>query len=277
MKYFVQDLITPSGNETSLTCFILDNYQEFSEHRRRPAVIICPGGEYAYRSDREAEPLAVKMLSLGFQAFVLNYDTAPARFPVSLDEIANAVKYVRDNSNEFHINPDEIIVVGMSAGGHLAASLGIYWNKPLTQGLGYNSSEVKPNAMLLGYSVLTSGKYTHKNSIHNLLGSNPTPEELAQTDLASLVDKSTPPAFIWHTVTDDCVPVENSILFAKSMQQNKVPYELHLYPVGGHGLSLGTAETAHDDSGYGVQEEIQDWPDKFKHWTTLIFRKEGKD
>lgn len=277
MKYFVKDITTPDGNKASLTCFILDNYQEFSKYRKRSAIIICPGGAYAYKSNREAEPLAIKMLSLGFQAFILNYDTAPARFPISLDELAEAIKYVRLNAEEFHINPNRIITAGMSAGGHLAASLGIYWNKSLIQNLGYKSNEVKPNALLLGYSVLTSGKYTHQDSIHNLLGDNPRPRELAETDLVNLVDQNTPPAFIWHTITDDCVPVENSILFAKKMQQNKIPYELHLYPIGGHGLSLGTAETAHDDTGYGIQKEVQDWPDKFKHWTTLIFKNEGND
>lgn len=273
MRYFTKKLVTPLSDKATLTCYLLDNYKEFDQDRLRPAIILCPGGGYSFRSAREAEPIAIRMLSLGLQAFVLNYSVAPARFPVSLTELAEAVKYVRKNSQDFHIAANEICVGGMSAGGHLAASLGIYYKSALLEKYGYQAKAVKPNALLLGYSVLTSGKYTHEDSIKCLLGKDADDaSKRAKVDLASLVNQDTPPSFIWHTVTDDLVPVQNSLLFALALRKNKVPFALHLYPEGGHGLSLGTQETAFSN-GYGVQAEIQSWPEDFRHWLNLIFKK----
>lgn len=273
MRYFTKKLITPLSKEATLTCYLLDNYQEFDKDRLRPAIILCPGGGYSFRSAREAEPIAIRMLSLGLQAFVLNYSVAPARFPQSLTELTAAISYVRKNSQNFNIKDDEICVGGMSAGGHLAASLGVYYDSPLLKNYGYNAQETKPNAMLLGYSVLTSGKYTHEDSIKCLLGPKAdNPVERAKVDLVNLVSSTTPPSFIWHTVTDDLVPVQNSLLFAQALRRYNVPFALHLYPEGGHGLSLGNQETAFKN-GYGIQKEIQRWPDDFRHWLDLIFKK----
>lgn len=273
MKYFTKEIKTALSDSATLTCYLLDNYQEFDEDRQRPAIILCPGGGYSFRSAREAEPIAIKMLSLGLQAFVLNYNIAPARFPVSLVELAEAMKFVRENSREFHINPNQIVVGGMSAGGHLAASLGVFWNSELLTKYQYEAEMVKPNALLLGYSVLTSGKYTHEDSIKCLLGDEANDQiKREEVNLVDHVDKSTPPAFIWHTVTDDLVPCQNSILFAEKLKENGIDFELHLYPTGGHGLSLGTNETAFKN-GYGIQEEIQKWPEAFAHWLDLVFNK----
>lgn len=276
MRYFTKELKTPLSDKASLTCYLLDNYKEFDENRKRPAIILCPGGGYSFKSAREAEPIAIKMLSLGLQAFVLNYSVAPARFPVSLTELAEAVKYVRENSSDFNINPNQICVGGMSAGGHLAASLGVFWKSDLLKKFGYKSEEIRPNAMLLGYSVLTSGKYTHEDSIKCLLGDDATdPIKRAEVDIPTHVDKDTAPAFIWHTVTDDLVPCQNSLLLAQAMRKNNRPFALHLFPEGGHGLSLGTKETAFVN-GYGIQKEIQNWPNDFAHWLDLILTKKGK-
>lgn len=271
MRFFTKSLETPLSKKATLTCYLLDNFKEFDENRKRSAIILCPGGGYSFRSDREAEPIAIKMLSLGLQAFVLNYSVAPATFPTALTELAAAVKYVRENAKDFHINPAQITVGGMSAGGHLAASLGVYWNSNLLARYGFKQGAIKPNAMLLGYSVLTSGKYTHEDSISNLLGSDKDDKNKRErVNLTDHVTQSTAPAFIWHTVTDDLVPCQNSILFAEKLKENNVDFELHLYPTGGHGLSLGTKEDAFEN-GYGIQEEIQEWPERFAHWLDLIF------
>lgn len=276
MRFFTKDLTTPLSKQATLTCYLLDNFKEFDENRERAAVILCPGGGYGFRSDREAEPIAIKMLSLGLQAFVLNYSVAPAVFPTSLTELAAAVKYVRENVKDFHINPNQIVIGGMSAGGHLVASLGVYWNSDLLVQYGFKQNEIKPNAMLLGYSVLTSGKYTHEDSIKNLLGPDENNEsKREQVNLVDHVTQETAPAFIWHTVTDDLVPCQNSILFAEKLKENNVDFELHLYPTGGHGLSLGTKEDAFEN-GYGIQKEIQEWPERFAHWLDLIFNKKER-
>lgn len=270
MKYFTKEIKTPLSYNVSLTAYLLDNY-DFDKQRQRPAIILCPGGAYMMRSDREAEPIAIKMMSLGFQSFVLNYSVAPARFPTALVELASAVRYVRKNASEFNIDSNQICVGGMSAGGHLAASLGLFWNSNLLKEYNFISNEIKPNALLLGYSVLTSGKYTHKDSIANLLGTNSQDKNaLSQVDLIKQVTSNTPPCFIWHTATDPVVSCQNSLLFAKALKENKVPFELHIFPRGGHGLSL-----ANEESNYGKEDaiisEIQQWPNMFARWIKLLF------
>ena len=116
---------TPRSNAT-LTTYVIDNSEEIDSQRQRPAVIICPGGGYEFLSDREAEPIAIKLMSYGFQAFVLRYSIKPAVFPAALTELAQAVQLVRGQSEVWHVKPDQIIVAGFSAGGHLAAGLGVF-------------------------------------------------------------------------------------------------------------------------------------------------------
>lgn len=270
MKFYKEKLETPLSNNGTLTCYIQDN-EACAAERIRPAIVICPGGGYEMIADREGEPIAIKMLAYGFQAFVLNYSLPPARFPVALTELSSAVKYVRDHAEEFHIDPSAIFVAGFSAGGHLAASLGVYWHSDLLQNQGYVPEEIQPNALLLGYPVITSGKFAHRGSIVNLLGQEKDndPEALKEVSLELHVNKFTPPSFIWHTVTDDVVPVENSLLFAKALRKYKVNFELTLYPQGGHGLSLGTKETAHK-SGNDIVPCVTNWPDKFAEFACGI-------
>lgn len=168
MRCFRKNIKTPLSDRATLDCYIQDN-ETCQKDRLRPAIVICPGGGYEEVSDREGEPIAIKMLSLGFQAFVLNYSVAPIRFPVQLTQLASSVEYVRENASEFNIDPTGIFVAGFSAGGHLAASLGVYWNSFLKK-YNYDSAKIQPNALLLGYSVITAGQYRHTGSIKNLIG-----------------------------------------------------------------------------------------------------------
>lgn len=270
MKFYKQKLETPLSNTASLTCYIQDN-ESCVPDRIRPAIVICPGGGYETVADREGEPIAIKMLAYGFQAFVLNYSIAPAHFPVALTELSSAVEYVRDHAEEYHIDKNAVFVAGFSAGGHLAASLGDYWHSELLQNQGYVPEEIKPNALLLGYPVITAGKYAHRGSIVNLLGKDEANNSTAlnRVSLELHVTKLTPPSFIWHTVSDDIVPVENSILFAEALRKHHINFELTLYPQGGHGLSLGTRETAHK-SGNDIVPCVTNWPDKFAEFARSI-------
>lgn len=273
MRYFVKKLTTPIGKEVSLTSYLLDNFAEFDAERKRPAIIICPGGAYRMRSDREAEPIAIKMMSLGLQAFVLNYSVVPARFPTALIELATAVAYVRKNAADFNIDPQQICVGGFSAGGHLAASLAVFWNGDLLKKNGFVPEEIKPNAVLLSYAVLTSFEYTHKESMAKLLGPEKTQDknELKKVNLIDFVTEQTPPCFLWHTVTDPSVPCENSMLFAQALKKKHVPFELHLFPRGRHGLGLANLESNYDRP-QDVVPEVQAWPEMFVRWLHLIFK-----
>lgn len=248
----------------SLTTYILDNYDEFSAGRKRPLVLICPGGGYERLSNREAEAVAVKMNSLGFHAAVLWYSLAPMDFPAAMLDAAEAVRYVRVHAGEWNVDEKKVILCGFSAGGHLAASLGVFWNKPLVKEfLPYQPEEIRPDGLLLCYPVITAGKFAHAGSIKNALGEGRfTPEDVS---LENHVTADVPPVFMWHTNEDGCVPAENSLMFAEALRRAGVPLEYHLFRSGGHGLSLATKETAWPN-GAGIQTECAVWPQLFAAW-----------
>lgn len=143
--------IAGEETEATLTCYIKEQI-EGRENALRKAVIICPGGAYAYVSDREADPVAIQFLAMDVQAFVLNYSIAPHRFPESLLQLAAATAYVRANAADWHIDPNEICIMGFSAGGHLAASLGVFWNREFVhQPLGVEAEQIRPNRLMLAF------------------------------------------------------------------------------------------------------------------------------
>lgn len=239
--------------EAKLTTYIVDNTIE--PDKLRPLVLICPGGGYALTAPKEGEPIALSMNSFGFHACVLNYSCAPAEFPTALIQVAKSVKLIRENASNWHVDPDKIVVLGFSAGGHLTASFGVFWNKEfLLRDLGVEKEEIRPNGLVLCYPVITSGEFAHQGSFENLLGDrreDPNWRELLS--LEKQVDESMPKSFIWHTFEDSAVPVENSLLLANAMRKAKVPFALHIFEKGEHGLALGTKETG------TVVEEIQPW------------------
>ena len=221
-------------------CELSAYLSEDSETRR--AIVIMPGGGYARVSSREGEPIAKYYLSKGFNCFVLRYSVgARAVDSVPLIEAALAIKHVRENSDRYCVDPDRIFVCGFSAGGHLAASSGILWNDPIVRAALGNAPEGinKPTGMILSYPVITAGELAHKGSIYNLCGTDdPTEEQMNRCSLERHVDGTTPPTFIWHTFADDVVPVENSLMLAEKLSKHKVPFELHVFPDGEHGLAL---------------------------------------
>lgn len=216
--------------------------------KKRSAVIICPGGGYWQVVAREGEPVARQFAAMGYTAFVLSYSVLPNGFPVSLLELAKAVAIVRRRADEWNIDPDKIVLCGFSAGGHLACSLGVFWNHEFVwKEIGERSKEaIRPKGMILGYPVITSGKYAHKKFVERLFQYQGGPGE-GDRELVSLekqVSSDTPKAFIWQTCTDADVPVENSLLLAKEMRMHGLNVELHIFPEGPHGLSLASAVTS---------------------------------
>lgn len=253
--------------KAELYMYILDNSAEIDLKRKRPIIVICPGGGYAATSDREAEPVAIQYLSRGYHTAILRYSVKPSRYPLALFQLAKAIAYLRENAEAYHVDPDKIIIQGFSAGGHLAASLGVFWKKSfVAEAVGVSSEMMKPNGMILAYPVITSGKFAHIESFENLLGE--AVNDSLQRKLQSLeyqVSTDTPPAFLWHTVTDKTVPVENSLKFFEALHRCKISVEMHLYPEGVHGLSLANEETKSRD-GSCVQEECQTWIELACRW-----------
>lgn len=243
-----------------LDCYLPDKCENFRPETGNAAVLIFPGGGYNFCSPREAEPIALKFLSKGFTCFVLNYSVkGNCLFPASLLDAAWAMKKIRDNSVEFDIDPDKIAVTGFSAGGHLAASLSTMYNKDevLNSELGVEVDEVRPNASVLCYPVISGVEDTHIWSFHNILEKdNPTDDELINLSCEYYINEKTPPAFIWHTANDSTVPVINSLVYAEGLASNKVPFELHIYDEGDHGLATCDRMTLDYETSY------KDWVDK---------------
>lgn len=235
---------------------------------KRPLVLICPGGGYAYTSDREAESIALQFLAMGYHAAVLRYSCAPAKFPTALLELASSMALIRGNAEEWHIDADKIIVQGCSAGGHLAASLGMLWNEDfVAEGIGLEGPDrelLRPNGMLLCYPVITSGEFAHRGSFENLLGEREA--ELGEKlSLEKRVSADTPKTFIWHTYTDQSVPVENSLLLVSALRRQGISTEFHMYAKGQHGLALANHLTQASD-GSAVQEECTSWIELAHTW-----------
>lgn len=258
--------------EPTLTAYCPDNSEEINKDARRTSVLICPGGGYTFVSDRESEPVALAFAAMGYNAFVLRYDCEPVRYPQALLQVSAAVAFIRSKADLFNADVNKIAVCGFSAGGHLTASLGTLWDEPfLRETLGIERGANRPNALILGYPVITSGKYAHRGSFNALLGENATPEMLKQLSLETRVSKKTPPTFIWHTFEDDAVPVENSLEFARALRENGVPFELHIFPWGGHGLSLCNKLTARFE--HQIIPHCANWLPLCHEWLELLFEK----
>lgn len=254
-----------SIKKARLYTYFLDNSTEINPNKKRPVVVICPGGGYQMTSDREAEAIALKFIAMDIHAVVLRYSVAPAVYPTSLLELANTVKFLRLNSKKYNIDTNKIIIQGFSAGGHLAASLGVFWTKPfLAQSLNTSSETIKPNGLILSYPVITSGKFANRDSFYNLLG-NKYNELKSSLSLEKQVNENTPKTFIWHTFTDNAVPVENSLLFVNALIKYNIPTEFHMYPVGGHGLSLANKMTV-NSQGVGIEKQCQSWISLARTW-----------
>lgn len=241
---------------------------------KRPLVLICPGGGYGYTSDREAEPIALAFLAMGYHAAVLRYSCAPAKYPTALLELASSILLIRENAEKWHVDAGRIVVQGCSAGGHLAACLGMFWDEDfLAESLGLSAGKhdlLQPDGMILCYPVITSGSFAHKGSFQNLLGDDGQEELMAKLSLENQVSEKTPEAFIWGTFEDGSVPMENSLLLVGAMRRAGIPVEYHLYPRGGHGLALATPLTATAD-GRHIQEECATWIGLAANWMERLF------
>lgn len=246
----------PASNAT-VYLYLIDYTQKIPVSER-PMIVICPGGGYAYTSDREAEMIALQFLAMGYHAAVLRYSVAPVVFPAALLELGKTVALLRENAREWGIDSTKIVIAGFSAGGHLALSYGVYWNCPwVAEKLKTDTSILQPNALILGYPVVTSGQHAHQDSIHNLLGDEYDSKK-EDMSLEKHIGQQVPRAFVWHTYEDASVPVQNSLLLVNELVKNHIPAEFHMFEKGGHGLALANRLTMTAD-GSSIAAAAAEW------------------
>ena len=245
------------------TAYLHTPIQEM-EHRREsyPCVVVIPGGAYRFCSQREAEPVALEYFAAGFNVVLLNQYSVMemAKDYHPLCDIGTTIMEIRENAKEWGCDAHRIAVVGFSAGGHLAASSGTMWKcEAVQKKLDAYHGENRPDAMILCYPVIRADEYTHEESIRYVSGCAPEEDGYRYWAVQNHVDEDTCPAFVWHTVDDELVPVENSIAMIASLQKHHIPFECHLFPHGAHGMSVCTEETASYDAynGRWVQMSIQ--------------------
>jgi acetyl esterase/lipase len=206
------------------------------------AVVVFPGGGYAHlATDHEGTKVAEWLNSLGVAAFVVKYRLGPKyHHPVMLHDGQRAVRTVRARAREWGVNPDRIGVIGFSAGGHMASSVGTHFDAGSTSATDpVERVSSRPDFMMLIYPVITmQDAYTHAGSKQNLLGEKPDPDLVWLMSNELQVTPRTPPTFLVHATTDPVVPVENSLLFYKALHEAGVPVEMHLYETGPHGFGL---------------------------------------
>lgn len=237
---------------------------------KRPAVIVCPGGGYTSCCPREGDPVAYQFLAADYHTFVLYYSIREhAQFPNSLLDLCAAMKLIRENAEEFGVIEDQIAVCGFSAGGHLTASLGVYWNDPeIMEKSGCCNGENKPNALILAYPVISTSWMENNSGLDRLVGENDREIMRKKLNLHTAVTKDTPQTFLCHTFRDQVVPVEDSLKFASALIEADVPCELHIFPYGLHGMSLGTPQSA---GTVGADKSFAQWPGLAINWLNRLF------
>lgn len=265
--------------DVTLTTYVIAEKGEMHEQGKRPAVLICPGGAYMNCSDREAEPIALKFASMGYHAFVLRYSVygegedcfpdlskplepkAHCQFPNPMCEIGKAMLIIREHAEEWSVDMDRVAVCGFSAGAHNTAMYGVYWDKPIiTEQLHTTKEMIRPAALILGYT-LSDYVYMKEAASQNVqdpmaaamfaasntafLGSaDPEDEKLQAVSPARLVTENTPPTFLWATAADELVPVQHSLRMAHALADHQIPFEMHIFEKGPHGLSTAAQASA---------------------------------
>ena len=249
---------------------------EFDPDIMRTTIVIIPGGGYRFICEREAEPVALYFAAHGFNTAVVRYSVSPSLYPEALLDVGAVINYIRQNSNRFHSHKDHIVVMGFSAGGHIAACMSSLWkDENLWSRIGLAPENVRPNAAVLCYPVITGGQFAHRDSFVALTGSEDTALHESLSAEKS-VNEDTAPTFIWATWTDQAVPAINSVLYAEALYKNGVKAELHLYPVGLHGLSLSRDFTCYVKQPEKAVAECENWPALAMSFVKRLFTVEEK-
>lgn len=249
-------LTAPENVACRLLCYRIDTSAEVSSGRKKPGVLILPGGGYSHTSAREAEPIALRFAARGYAPFVLHYSVAPAVYPTALREAAMAMRYIRENAREYEVDPAMVAAIGFSAGGHLCGLLGMCYDSPEVADLGPGAL-LRPDALGLCYPVAVAWGRTHEGSFENLSGGDP--ELRKKLSLEKLVRPDMAPVFLWHTRDDNTVPCRNSLILAAALEEAGVDFAMHIYRSGPHGLSTADNLSYCDGAVPEVSWDVPGW------------------
>lgn len=241
----------------------LEIYLPTKRNATGKAMVICPGGGYAGLAyDWEGTDIAKWLNAKGIAAFVLKYRLPKSKAIIlghkaPLQDAQRAIRLVRHHSEKWNVRKNQIGIMGFSAGGHLASTLGTHYKADKNAlASAIDTLSARPDFMVLVYPVITmKSAYTHQGSRNNLLGSKPEQELIDFYSNELHVDKNTPPTFIVHATDDDAVSVTNSLLFYQALEKEKIYSEMHIYPKGGHGFGLAI--------GHG---HLETWVDRLSDW-----------
>lgn len=259
----------PEGACAKLRCYITHTYEKISTFRKKPAVLILPGGGYGYVSPREGEPVALRFAARGYAVFELEYSCAPCRFPAPLREAAMAMRYIRENAAEFEVDTKMVAAMGFSAGGHLCGMLGTMFDCPEVADIA-PAEQIRPDALGLCYPVAVSWGNTHEGSFQNLCGNDQQLRERLSLDKRVRPDMM--PVFLWHTRDDGAVPCRNSVLLAAALEEAGVDFSFHLYRRGVHGLSTADAMVYSSHRVPSVSRNVPGWLDEMlEFWQEIGF------
>ena len=273
----VQKIInfTPDGR-VKLETYILNQTLNDNPCPKRPAIIILPGGAFTFLSETEAEPVALTFAKEGFHTFVLYYSVGDySVFPNPLDDVSKAIWEVRRNADEWGIEPDQIALMGFSAGACISAMSATQWNTPgLSQRLGIPEEGIKPNAAVIGYGASLLSTIFDNTETEELIVPQPgkiTADRTPEVDVVNYVGPHTPPMFFWHNRYDKYVPVINPIMMAEKMSRHKLPFELHIFQSGEHGMSVSNILSS--PSGERIDGSVGLWVQLCSMWLKKIFSK----
>lgn len=228
--------------------------------RSRPAVVVCPGGGYGGLAAHEGAPFAELFARNGLVGLVVYYRCAPNRFPAPYADVCRAIRLTRAHAAEWGVDPQRIALMGFSAGGHLAATVG-------TQPDLHRDPEDdlacvhggRPDRLILAYPVISMSEEHHEGSAQNLLGPDLTPAQRLQFSNDLQVTAGNPPTFLFHTAEDQAVPVSNSLRYAAACARLKIPFALHVYPHGPHGVGLAVDRPSLRNWSNVLLEWLKDW------------------
>lgn len=240
-----------------LTTYARPLHGEEPQNKRRPAMLVIAGGGYEIVSNREKECVALEFLRQGYNCFTLDYSVNPCCYPTQIMEAVMAMEFIRETAQRFATDAEHVGVIGFSAGAHLAAMLSsVGDNADVKSTLGELARNAQPNAAVLCYGVLDKDN-AHPGTFAVVTDDGKV--DVSKVDPARLVTSKTAPAFLWHTADDPTVPCTNSVNYALALKNHGVPFELHIFQHGGHGLSLATEDSAYNDDGVnvGVQQWVQ--------------------